>query len=308
MTESTAARICVYTTMIGGYERLNEQPVARASGIAFLCLTDEPDLASASWTMRRMPPIFPHDPVRSQRELKLRPHVHLADYDVSLYIDNSVILSAAPEEILARHGGSDSGMALPIHSDRESVLDEFLEVSRLALDDQTRIFEQLNHYQMTHPEVLAERPHWTAILLRDHRDEGVRRLCDIWAAHVHRYSRRDQLSFNMACRLSAVEPDGIEIDAQRSWFHGWPVAEGRDRNKGPRALGISLASPGAQLRALELEIAREKASHVQTFAALQGAQAQLAARASADRMAAAARASLPRRLARRLRALAARLR
>ena len=84
MTESTAARICVYTTMIGGYARLNEQPLARASGIAFLCLTDEPDLASASWTMRRMPPIFPHDPVRSQRELKLRPHVHLADYDVSL--------------------------------------------------------------------------------------------------------------------------------------------------------------------------------------------------------------------------------
>jgi len=46
---------------------------------------------------------------------------------------------------------------------------------------------------------------------------------------------------------------------------------------------------------------------VKTFAALQGAQAQLAARASADRMA-AARASLPRRLARRLRAMAARLR
>jgi hypothetical protein len=279
--------------------------VASARGIPFICLTDEPDLVSDSWTMRRVAPVFPHDPVRSQRELKLRPHAHLADFDFSLYIDNSVILSAPPEEIIARYRGA-SGLAPPIHSDRDTVLDEFLEVSRLALDDQTRIFEQLNHYQMTDPELLAERPHWTAILLRDHRHEGVRRLGDVWAAHVHRYSRRDQLSFNMACRLADFLPDRIAIDAQRSWFHNWPVTEGRDRNKGPRSLGVSLASPAAQLRALELELAREKASHVQTFGALQAAQARLAGLSRVAETPAPAipvRASLLHRLARRLRAM-----
>jgi hypothetical protein len=60
-------------------------------------------------------------------------------------------------------------MTLPAHCFHESVLDEFLEVARLGFDDQFRIFEQLNHYQIECPNILKERPLWTAISLLNHR-------------------------------------------------------------------------------------------------------------------------------------------
>jgi redox-sensitive bicupin YhaK (pirin superfamily) len=47
---------CVYTTLVGGYEELNEQPIAQSSSIPFICLTDDPALTSNTWQIRRYPP------------------------------------------------------------------------------------------------------------------------------------------------------------------------------------------------------------------------------------------------------------
>jgi hypothetical protein len=45
-SEALARLTCVYTTLIGGYEKLNEQSVATNSRLPFICLTDDPDLRS----------------------------------------------------------------------------------------------------------------------------------------------------------------------------------------------------------------------------------------------------------------------
>lgn len=275
-------RFCVYTTLIGGYEKLNAQPVARQSRVPFICLTDDPDLNGGDWTVRQVSPVFPQDPIRSQRDLKLRPHLHLCDFNVSLYIDNSVVLTADPEEILGRLAGK-SGLSVPQHDTRPTVMDEFMEVSLHGLDDQGRIFEQMNHYLMSDPDLLGERPFWTAILLRRHLEPAVMQVMETWASHVQRYSRRDQLSFNAACRLAGFQPDPLEIDAAASWFHTWPVLEGRKRQHGTRSAATSLAPPLARMRAVEMELDRERIVHQQTFAALVAARAGLeAARTKAD--------------------------
>ena len=158
---------CVYTTMIGRYENLNEQPIAKSSGVPFICLTDDETLVSDSWTIRLVTPCFPSDPVRSQREVKIRPQLHLPDFPASFYIDNSILLTETPELIWERYGTGASGISLPSHSDRESVLDEFLAVTAAGLDDTARVYEQLNHYQLDNYGVLEERPYWTAIMLRE---------------------------------------------------------------------------------------------------------------------------------------------
>jgi hypothetical protein len=247
-------RLCVYTALLGGYERLNEQPVASRSKIPFLCLTDDPRLRSDSWQMRSVSPLFSMDPVRSQRDFKLRPHVHLPDFDVSIYIDNSVLLTEPPERIVERYVPA-SGFAIPRHSDQVSVLDEFLEVAKRGYDDQSRIFEQLNHYSFACPEVLGERPYWAGILLRDHHRPEVRASLDSWFAHVLRYSRRDQLSVNAAFRLTGFTPDAIDIDNWGSWFHSWPHAPERDRGKGSLDPVASFSPPVARVRQLERQLA-----------------------------------------------------
>lgn len=244
---------CVYTVLIGGYEQLNEQPMAVQSGIPFICLTDDADLRSDTWTIRLVRPTFPMDPIRSQRDLKIRPYVHLKEFQSSLYIDNTVLLTVTPETVFEKYAPT-TGLSLPSHSFRDTIVDEFLAVVEAGLDDQGRVFEQLNHYQAYCPEVLQEHPFWTAIMIREHFGEKVMAAMDMWSAHVLRYSRRDQLSFNTALREAQLVPNTIAIDNLKSEFHIWPVANGRDRNRGVRAPLRAFAPPIAQVSLLKQEL------------------------------------------------------
>lgn len=239
-------KFCVYTSLIGGYERLNEQPAARQSKIPFLCLTDDPNLRSETWRIIPVEPLFPQDPIRSQRMFKILPHRFLPDFDASLYIDNSVVLSKPPEEILNRYFRS-GYLALPTHSFRETVLDEYLVVERVRLDDSSRIFEQLNHVALSDPRVLLERPYWNGVLMRRHRSKVLQRALELWAMHVQRYSRRDQLSANVAFKAAGLKPRRIEIDNHHSWFHDWPIKTDRNSTNATRRPGASLGAVMARL-------------------------------------------------------------
>jgi FkbM family methyltransferase len=254
---------CVYTCLIGRYEKLNEQPVAVRSVIPFICLTDDHDLTSDTWRIVHVDPMFKLDQVRSQRILKLLPHCCLPDFDHSLYIDNSVILSARPEEIFARYFAS-TVFALPMHSFRERVIDEFSAVA--GLDDEVRISEQLANYEATYPDILLQQPYWTAILMRSHRSELVCNAMGEWAAHVLRYSRRDQLSANFAFWQAGISPLRFDIDNFVSWFHSWPATADRDHtvrtyrsahanSPKPMALGTAIRHAlAAQMRRLDAMI------------------------------------------------------
>ena len=257
---------CVYTTLIGGYEMLNEQPIAATSRLPFICLTDDPELRSETWQIREVEPLFGLDPIRSQRALKLRPHEHLLDFDCSIYIDNTVVLKTPPEALIEQYLGA-SAFCLPQHSFRDSVLEEFLEVEALGNEDQGRLFEQLNHYALELPEVLEERPFWTGVLLRDHRDPKVRSMLDVWLAHVQRYSRRDQLSVNFAFRRAGLTPEVLRIDNHESWFHSWPNRTSFRRANIMRLASPFLSHPAARAAQLERALAAEQARLERALAA-----------------------------------------
>jgi hypothetical protein len=248
-------RLCVYTGLIGDYEALNEQPTAKSSGIPFICLTDDPRLRSDTWEVRQISSLLDNDPIRSHREIKLRPHKYLPEFEASLYIDNSVLLIEQPEMVFQKYFPA-SGLALPGHSCRLKVADEFIEVYKGGLDDHTRILEQLNHYALSCPEVLDQKPYWGGVQLRDHRNAQVRALLDLWMTHVLRYSRRDQLSINYVAHQLGFKPDMIEIDNYLSWFHKWPLECGRIPGTGLRSPLASLAPTVARIRMMEQEIQR----------------------------------------------------
>lgn len=80
---NNSGRICVFTTLIGQYENLNEQAVASQSAIRFICLTDDPNLRSETWQIKQVVPALAMDPIRSQRDLKICAHIHSPDFDYS---------------------------------------------------------------------------------------------------------------------------------------------------------------------------------------------------------------------------------
>lgn len=292
------SRYCVYTVMIGRYETLNEQPQLRESKLPSICFTDDPELTSDSWEIRQIRPRFPMDPVRSQRDIKIRPHLYLPDFEASLYIDNTVVLNVPPEQIIDAFA-SPSGVAMPTHSYRKTLLDEFIEVMRLNYDDASRIAEQLNHYAVHEPDLLSAQPLWSGLMIREHHRPEIIDAMETWLAHVLRYSRRDQLSSLHAFRSARLAPRVIEIDIKSSWFHSWPVRHNRDTG-GTRQAAESMLPPVAITRRLELRLARLEAANAQ----LQGKYQKV--KASNKRLRANAR-SLPGRVASILRRVAKRI-
>jgi hypothetical protein len=130
-------RRCIYAVLVGGYEALLEQPVAAVSGIDLLCFTDDVTQTSETWQIRPYRPVLEADLPRSSRRPKILAHEYLQDYDVSLYIDNSVLLTSDPAQTFDRHvdnSGSDfhswpraarraSARGVPLGSDPEPLID-----------------------------------------------------------------------------------------------------------------------------------------------------------------------------------------
>lgn len=241
-------KTCVYTVLLGDYEILNEQPVAQESQIDFICFTDNRNTLSNSWTFEYIEPVFPLDPARSSRVPKICPHRYLKEYDRSLYIDNSVILKKTPEIIFHElMEGRNVDMVLLNHSYRDTVLDEFIAVEANRLDDLNTIFEQLNSYQLTDPDVLFEKPLKGGFLLRKHMCENVVNAMEEWLAQVLRYSRRDQLSLNYALRKKRPNMIALDMDVLNSDYFQWPVVQGRNReNNHPKFILSHLMDKVAQ--------------------------------------------------------------
>jgi hypothetical protein len=249
-------RVCVYTALFGGYEDLNPQPMARESSDRWICYTDDPNLSSDDWEVVVVEPLFPFDPHRSSRRLKMLGHPLVLEAASSLWIDNSVLLTSSPRAIVEKWlDGTD--VAFLQHSYRETVLDEFVVVLDEALDDSARILEQLDHYARSHADVLDERPLWGGMIARRWTPSVDAAMLGWWQ-QLLRYSRRDQLSLNFALGSSAVDVARLPIDNFESEWHRWPVLNGRVDSMRRWNVGTTTAPPIADLLITKQQLAHTR--------------------------------------------------
>jgi hypothetical protein len=270
--------VFVYTALFGGYDRLPEQPVRASSEARFVCFTDDAQLQSDTWEIRVVAPALASDSVRSARLHKILGASVDDDAEVTVWIDSSVHLRVTPEELIEKWLPPSADMAVSAHSYRESLIDEFDEVVRLNYDDRSRVFEQLVDYSVAYPDALEQRPLWTGILVR-RRNERVDAAMRVWADHVLRYSRRDQLSVLVAVggdvHVNVVSSDNFDADT-----HQWPMIEGRRVSLG-KAPSVAPGPLIAEVRRAKQRIAElEDRLHErgdENLAALQHASADLRA-------------------------------
>ncbi len=215
----------LFTAITGDYEKLNELPPVAQGTMDAYCFTDNSNVTSDSWKIVVVDSPFPLDPIRSQRFFKILQHDIVRRFDETLYIDNSVLLKVDPHQILDVWL-RDAEIAIPEHSFRNSVYDEFDAVIEHHLDTRDRVLEQKNHYAELYPHVLSKRPTWNAMIARRNTD-NVAEFERMWFDQLLRYSRRDQLSAPIAAELSHVRLNRVSIDNNDSPFHSWPVLNER---------------------------------------------------------------------------------
>ena len=78
-----------------------------------------------------------------------------------------------------------------------------------------------------------------------------------WWEETLRYSRRDQLSVNVALDAARLPVNRIEVDNSRSEWHHWPVATRRDT-----ATRTWNAAARPRPPAAELQLVRERLSDI----------------------------------------------
>lgn len=209
----------VYTALFGPHEALTPQDAPHEAGVDYLCFTDDPALTSNFWTIIQEPGIFPADPRRSQRFIKIRGHKILHEYDEWLYLDNTVRLKVSAQKILEDWLDGHDWAAINLTT--TTLWQEFEKNLDLNKDSVERINEQLSDYSTYHLSALAEQPVWNGMFARKNT-EAVRLFCDHWFRHVCRYSARDQLSMIVALSGSQVSLKRINASTRNSVWHDWP--------------------------------------------------------------------------------------
>jgi hypothetical protein len=246
----------VFTALMGPHEHLTEQKVARSTTVRFICFSDDPELSSTTWEIVHTPPLFPNDSRRSQRDIKIRGHEALADFDEWLYIDNTVKLLVDPNQIFDSWlDGSDWTQF--DHDSYDSTWKDF-DVNRTKeADSIERIDEQLYDYSLHYPAALDARPPWNGMFARRITDHTIRHQ-KIWFDHVLRYSSRDQLSSTVAAALSGLPIRRLVGSNRRSPWHTWPHRDGE--TEASKAVRVKRTTGFREL-AEELRDERERHEH-----------------------------------------------
>ena len=221
----------IYTSLIGQNEGLNSQPNFKNSSFKKICFTDNKDLFSEDWEIINIKPLLPMDPARSQRNIKIRPHLFFPEFKYSFYIDNTILIKNALEEFInfilekSLVTNKDSFICIPYHSFRDKLIDEFNICASENLDNQSKFLEQLKDYILSNNSIFENKPFWGGLLLRSHNNKNVINFSETWFAHTNRYSRRDQLSILHSAAQVNYKLNGFEIDNHNSNYHQWPIAK-----------------------------------------------------------------------------------
>ncbi len=219
------SRRVVYTCLFGYSEALNAFPREPDDRIDHICFTDDPDLRSDVWRVVCMPRTL-LDPVREAKRIKIRAHRFLADYDESLYIDNTVRLKKPARVLFEQYiDRSAAPLAMFRHPWRGCVYDEAQAVIDAGFDTADNVNAQMAFYRSAgHP--VAAGLYTAAFLLRRHHDPSLVALMETWFEQVVRYSYRDQLSFPVAVRLHGFRPMIIDSGFLANDILEWPVVHG----------------------------------------------------------------------------------
>lgn len=191
-------KIVVYTCITGGYDNILE-PTCVTPGVDYICFTDDQTLKSKTWKFRPIPEeLNGLSKIKQQRGVKMLAHRYLADYDVSVYVDGSVVVRGDIKEFLRTLDFSLYSVFIPEHPQRKCIYaekDACVKIKKITGDAVVLAEKQMKRYKSEgYPQnfglVQAN------IIVRKHNDDYCKVLMKEWWEEFKENTPRDQLSFN----------------------------------------------------------------------------------------------------------------
>ncbi|WP_442795238.1 glycosyltransferase domain-containing protein [Pelobium manganitolerans] len=218
--------IVVYTAIFG--DQVTLYPQKKYAGIDFICFSDRKHSA-AGWEVRVVPNLIEGDVIRNNRYYKILPHLHLKEYDYSVYIDGNFLVLSSPISLVRQL--TDVHMLAFDHAQtkkdpRDCIYEEYAAILKLyqekavLKDDLNVIKKQIEGYQLEKYPVkngLIK----GGVLIRKHHEPDVIKAMNAWWEFVLKQSKRDQLSFNYVAWKHNFKFAYINGDIRRGnpWFY-----------------------------------------------------------------------------------------
>jgi hypothetical protein len=222
--QSLQGRLVVYTCLFGYYEHFNDFKYELDDQIDFVCFTDDPHLRSDFWRVQGVLRGL-LDPARCARRVKILPHRYFANYEYSLYLDNTVRLKRPPREIFETLlAPSSSPLVCFRHPWRSCIYDEAEAVAGSGLADPNAVAAQIDLYR----EIGYPRNNGLskgAFLLRRHNDPHLIEVMETWYEQVLRYASRDQLSLPVAAWNHRFKIEHVDLDFAENDLLEWPAVK-----------------------------------------------------------------------------------
>lgn len=208
-------KICVYTCVTGNYDALHEVEV-KEKGVDYLLFTNDKTLTSKTWQV-----IYIEneglDNQRLSRKIKMLGHPIIDEnYDVSVWMDASVIFQKSVKDFVNTFLKHNSFAAF-LHHARDCIYDEAMICIKKKKDKKENILKQIAflkeenypaHYGLCEMTVFIKR----------HHDPIVRQTMQMWFDMLCRFSKRDQLSFMYCVYKTGLKIDYIPLNV---WDNDW---------------------------------------------------------------------------------------
>ena len=212
----------VYTAVFGGYDLL-EEPKTVCPDLDYVVFTDEP-LYSDTWKVVRTKILQGSHPSKRSRFFKILPHVVVAEYNESLWMDGNVHLVGRTSELFEKYADSVYVCCPKEHvvidgMPKEDIYGEAKHCINLKKDDPGAIERHIDRCRKEgHPQRFGL---WQNMcILRKHHDPAVSSLCNTWWCEYVHGCLRDQISFPHAVfkRCGPVPETFSETDLSRHFI------------------------------------------------------------------------------------------
>lgn len=204
-------RIVVYTCVFGGYDDISD-PAYISPYCDYAVITDQEISDESIWEKYDISNIhIPHglDHSMKNRFIKMHPHLLFPDYDISIYVDGSVVVMTDMVPLALQMGNKFLGIHL--HRDRNTIRDEGKAVIKLKKVKNIDLLKKQIHdyYQSGYDDSLAllEAP----ILVRRHNETICKKVMNDWWNELQKYEHRDQISLPYVLWKNGVSLQDIYI-------------------------------------------------------------------------------------------------
>lgn len=189
-------KVAIYTALTGGYDKLI-QPQCVDDRFAYICFSNDiKEERVGVWEIRPIPVVVENQQ-RLSRYPKMHPHVLLAEFDYSLYVDANIDIRDESFYGYIRQLVSDKvKLAGMDHLEVDCAYEEGLRVITSKKERDWKAVVKLMRFLRREGFPYHFGMYEANCILRNNHDKQVAEQCEIWWNCFNQYAQRDQLSYS----------------------------------------------------------------------------------------------------------------